>query len=57
MGLRKVRKEKGFGLAKLAQVSGVSKTTILKIESGKTSPKEITLEKLAKALGVDAGIL
>ena len=53
MRLHEVRKEKGIGLAKLAHLSGVSKLTIIRIESGKTSPKPETLGKLAAALEVE----
>lgn len=51
MKLRNVRKEKGIGLAKLAQLAKVSKLTIIRIESGKTSPRPETIAKLAAALG------
>ena len=51
MKLRNVRKEKGIGLAKLAQLARVSKLTIIRIESGKTSPRPETIAKLATALG------
>jgi A/G-specific adenine glycosylase len=50
--LRKVRKEKGIGLARLAQLSGVSKLTIINIEAKRTNPTLKTLAKLASALGV-----
>ncbi len=53
MKLRKLRKEKGVGLVKLARLSGVSKLTVIRIESGKTSPKPETLGKLAAALQVE----
>jgi len=53
MEIRRLRKEKGIGLAKLAQSSGLSKLTIIRIESGRTSPKPATLRKIAIALEVD----
>ena len=49
--LRNMRKEKGIGLAKLAQLAKVSKLTIIRIESGKTSPRPETIAKLTAALG------
>jgi A/G-specific adenine glycosylase len=49
--LRNMRKEKRIGLAKLAQLAKVSKLTIIRIESGKTSPRPETIAKLAAALG------
>jgi len=55
--LRKVRKEKGIGLTKLAQLSGISKLTIIRIESGKALPKSKTLDKLAAGLRIKAGQL
>ena len=51
--LRKVREEKRIGLVKLAYLSGVSKLTIIRIESGKTSPKSETISKLAAALQIE----
>jgi A/G-specific adenine glycosylase len=53
MKLRKLREEKGVGLAKLARLSGVSKLTVIRIESGKTSSKPETLGKLAAALEIE----
>jgi A/G-specific adenine glycosylase len=55
--LRKLRVGKRIGLAKLAHLSGVSKLTIIRIESGKTSAKFNTLSKLAAALEVDPRLL
>lgn len=53
MKLRKLREERGFGLTKLAHLSGVSKLTIIRIESGKTLPEPDTLGKIAAALKVE----
>ena len=55
--IRKLRREKGIGLVKLAQTSGVSKLTIIKAEAGRTQPTRRTLEKLAGVLGVDVKTL
>ena len=55
--IRELRKEKGIGLVRLAQTSGVSKLTIIKAEAGRTQPTRRTLEKLAGALGVDVETL
>ena len=55
--IRKLRREKGIGLVKLAQTSGVSKLTIIKAEAGRTQPTRRTLEKLAGVLGVDVETL
>ena len=55
--IRELRREKGIGLVKLAQTSGVSKLTIIKAEAGRTQPTRRTLEKLAGALGADVETL
>ena len=51
--LRVQRRAKGWSLVRLAQSAGVSKLTIVNIEAGRVTPRPVTLEKLAKALGVD----
>ena len=51
--VREVRRERGLGLVKLAHESGVSKLTIIRIESGKTTPRDDTLRKLAVVLNVE----
>jgi A/G-specific adenine glycosylase len=51
--LRIVRRQKGFALTRLAKLSGISKLTIIRIESGKTSPRPETLRKLAAVLDVE----
>ncbi len=51
--LKTARKQSGISLRRLAEISGVSKLTIIQIESGRTSPRRETLEKLASALRVD----
>jgi A/G-specific adenine glycosylase len=53
MKVRKLREERGLGLARLANISGVSKITLIRIESGKTLPKTETIAKLATALQVE----
>ena len=55
--LATVRKDKGFSQAQLAQVSGVHRVTIARIETGKISPNIRTLELLAEAMGVGVGEL
>lgn len=54
MGLRELRKEKGYTLHGLAEVSGVNYMKIHQIETGKINPQNIALKtavKLSKALG------
>jgi transcriptional regulator with XRE-family HTH domain len=47
-----LRKSKGISQERLAELSGVSRVTIARIETGKISPNVLTLEKLCCALGV-----
>jgi transcriptional regulator with XRE-family HTH domain len=51
--LREVREELGYGQRELADMSGISQTTISHIETGKVKPRPATLRKLADAMGVD----
>ena len=51
--IRGQRQEKCISLAKLAHLSGVSKLTIIRIESGRSSPRPETLRKIARALNVE----
>lgn len=50
--LNKLRNERGITLIRLAELSGVSKSTLNNIENGKTSPTIDQMEKIANALGV-----
>ena len=51
--LRELRLNKLWSQAKLAKLSGVSRTTIVAIENNQHAPQPLTIHKLAKALGVD----
>ena len=52
--IKKHRKEKGLSQDKLSRLADVSHATIIKIESGGIqSPTIDTVQKIAKALGVD----
>lgn len=55
--LRKLRKEKSMSQRKLAELAGVTNSTISRIESDFVNPDPITLEKLACALNVDKSLL
>ena len=48
-----VRNSKGYSIRKLVGLSGVSKSTIQKIERNDCSPTVNTIEKLANALEVN----
>ncbi|MDA0263714.1 MAG: helix-turn-helix domain-containing protein [Chloroflexi bacterium] len=51
--LRSQRHSAGMSLVSLSRLSGISKTTLMNAESGKTMPKSRTLRKISCALGVD----
>jgi transcriptional regulator with XRE-family HTH domain len=53
--VRRLRNERGLSQRRLAAEAGIDQVTLVHIETGKTSPKVETLEKLAKALGVQVG--
>ena len=55
--LAELRKAKGFSQEKLAALSGVSRVTIARLETGKTSTTLQTLERIAAALGVTVSVL
>ena len=50
--IRKIRKEKGYSILKLRELTGLSKSTISEIENDKSSPTFETLNKIAKALEI-----
>lgn len=50
--LARLRKVKGVSQDRLSKLSGVSRVTIARIETGKSSPNLKTLELLANALKV-----
>ena len=52
--LRHWREQRGLSVRALAERAGVSYPTISRIESGRMSPTVEMLEKLAKALDIDA---
>ena len=52
MKLEIVRNSKGYSIRQLVRMSGLSKSTIQKIERNKCSPSINTVEKLAQALEV-----
>lgn len=49
--LRKLREERAFSQAKLAELTGLDQTTISLLERGERQPTLPTLYKLADALG------
>ena len=55
--IKEWRAKRGLSQRDLADVSGVSREYIARIELGQHDPTLSTLEKLAKALGVKVGRL
>ena len=55
--IREYRKERGFSQEILAEKSGVSTNTIGRIEGGQMAMSVGILQKIVKALGVDANTL
>ena len=55
--LAQVRKAQGLSQERLAELSGVHRVSIARIETGEISPNIRTLEKLADALQVTVGEL
>jgi len=52
MDLKKLREERGLTQEGLADLSGVSRPAIHRIENGQQAPRRSTVSKLASALGV-----
>ncbi|MCB0278713.1 MAG: helix-turn-helix transcriptional regulator [Calditrichaeota bacterium] len=50
--IKKHREEKGLSQSELSKLSGVERTTIVKLEKGNHSPSLKTIHRLAKALGI-----
>jgi transcriptional regulator with XRE-family HTH domain len=51
-----IRKEKGMRQSELALLTGLKQPNLSRIENGLVSPRQVTLEKIAKALGVEVGV-
>ncbi len=50
--LREIRQKKGLNLRGVSQLSGVSRSMLSKIETGRSSPTATTLGKVCEGLGV-----
>lgn len=55
--IRKLRKQRGYTLNQIAELSGVSRSMISLIERAETSPTAAVLNKLADALGISLASL
>lgn len=51
--IRNIRKNKGYSIMKIKELTGLSKSTISELENDKSSPTSETLEKIANALEVN----
>jgi transcriptional regulator with XRE-family HTH domain len=51
--LRQLRERKALRQEDLAELAGVGKNTVNRIEKNRTEPHMTTVRKLAEALGVD----
>ena len=51
--LKRLREQRALSLTDLAQISGVNRITIHRVENGKQKPMPRTVRKLAEALQVE----
>ena len=51
-----IRKEKGMRQSELASLTGLKQPNLSRIENGLVSPRQVTLEKIARALDVEVGV-
>jgi len=51
--LKALRESQAYSQAELAELAGVQKVTVTRIELGRVQPRPRTVRKLAKALGVN----
>ena len=51
-----IRKEKGMRQSELSTLTGLKQPNLSRIENGLVSPRQATLEKIARALGVEVGV-
>ena len=50
--IKTIREHKGLTQVELANLSGLSRNTIINFESGRRSPRVVDLEKISRVLGV-----
>ncbi|MEI6236696.1 MAG: LexA family transcriptional regulator [Planctomycetota bacterium] len=51
-----IRKEKGMRQSELASMTGLKQPNLSRIENGLVTPRQVTLEKIARALGVEISV-
>ncbi len=55
--LRSIRSERSLSVEELSKASGVPRSTIVGLEEGTRKAQEVTVDRLAEALGVEPGEL
>ena len=55
--IREYRKAAGMNQKELAKKSGIPQSHISRLENAKHSPSNITLQKIAKAIGIEVSLL
>lgn len=53
--IRAVRESRGLSIRDLAELAGINKSQIVRIESGQSDPHYTTLLRIARALEVNVG--
>lgn len=53
--IKAVRESKGLSIRDLAELAGINKSQIVRIESGQSDPHYTTLLRIARALEVSVG--
>lgn len=53
--IRAVRESRGLSIRDLAELAGINKSQIVRIESGQSDPHYTTLLRIARALEVSVG--
>jgi transcriptional regulator with XRE-family HTH domain len=55
--LQRIRSERSLTVEQLSKTSGVPRSTIVELEEGTRKAQEVTVDRLAEALGVEPGEL
>lgn len=53
--IKKIRESEGLSIRDLAELAGINKSQIVRIESGQSDPHYTTLLRIAQALGITVG--
>ena len=55
--IKRLREEKNISIRELARLSGVDKSTIIRLERGETIPSQITILKISRALNEECNVV